>query len=66
MPKFFISREDIQGSYIVIRHDVHHIVHVLRKQTGDTLTARYFIFGGTALVFAAIILLAYLRGRKRD
>jgi len=38
MPKFFISREDIQGSYIVIRHDVHHIVHVLRKQTGDTLT----------------------------
>ena len=35
-------------------------------QTGDTLTARYFILGGAALVFAAIILLAYLRGRKRD
>lgn len=38
MPKFFISKEDIQGNYIVIRHDVHHIVHVLRKQTGDELT----------------------------
>ena len=35
-------------------------------QTGDALTARYFILGGAALVFAAIILLAYLRGRKRD
>ena len=35
-------------------------------QTGDALTARYFILGGAALVFAAIILLAYLRSRKRD
>lgn len=38
MPKFFISKEDIQGSYILIQHDVHHITHVLRKGVGDTLT----------------------------
>ncbi len=38
MPKFFISKEDIQGSYILIQHDVHHITHVLRKSVGDTLT----------------------------
>lgn len=38
MPKFFITREDVQGSFIVMRNDVHHIVNVLRKEEGDTIT----------------------------
>lgn len=38
MPKFFITPEDVQGSFIVIRQDVHHIVNVLRKSEGDMLT----------------------------
>lgn len=38
MPKFFISTEDLQGSFLVIRHDVHHIVNVLRKSEGDVIT----------------------------
>ena len=37
MPKFFVTREDIQGNYIIIHKDVHHILHVLRKSKGDTL-----------------------------
>ena len=38
MPKFFITREDVQGRYIVIRSDVHHIVNVLRKGEGDVIS----------------------------
>lgn len=37
MPKFFIQKEDIQGNYIVLRHDTHHILNVLRKGVGDQL-----------------------------
>ncbi|MBO6159221.1 MAG: 16S rRNA (uracil(1498)-N(3))-methyltransferase [Firmicutes bacterium] len=37
MPKFFVTREDIQGNYILIRKDTHHILHVLRKSKGDLL-----------------------------
>ncbi len=37
MPKFFVTREDIQGPLIVVRKDVHHIVNVLRKEVGDQL-----------------------------
>lgn len=37
MPKFFVTREDIQGPMIVVRKDVHHIVNVLRKEVGDQL-----------------------------
>ena len=37
MPKFFVTREDIQGNYIIMHKDVHHILHVLRKYKGDTL-----------------------------
>ena len=37
MPKFFVTREDIQGNYIIMHKDVHHILHVLRKSKGDTL-----------------------------
>lgn len=38
MPKFFVTREDIQGNYILIHgRDVHHILHVLRKSKGDRL-----------------------------
>lgn len=38
MPKFFVSTEDIQGKYITLHHDIHHIVNVLRKGVGDTFT----------------------------
>lgn len=37
MPKFFVTREDVQGNYIVIHKDTHHILHVLRKGKGDQL-----------------------------
>ena len=37
MPKFFVTREDIQGKYIIIHKDTHHILHVLRKNKGDQL-----------------------------
>ena len=38
MPKFFISVEDVRDGFLEIREDVHHILHVLRKEVGDTLT----------------------------
>ena len=38
MPKFFIPVEDVQGDLLVIREDAHHILHVLRKESGDYLT----------------------------
>lgn len=37
MPRYFISPEDIQGSYIIVRKDVHHLIDVLRKSPGDRL-----------------------------
>ena len=38
MPKFFIQQEDVQGDFLIIREDAHHILHVLRKTPGDHLT----------------------------
>ena len=52
MPKFFISKEDIQGSYILIQHDVHHITHVLRKGVGDSLT----VCDGRGMDYTCVIL----------
>lgn len=30
--------EDVQGDFLVIREDAHHILHVLRKEQGDRIT----------------------------
>lgn len=30
--------EDVQGDFLTIREDAHHILHVLRKEPGDILT----------------------------
>lgn len=38
MPKFFIGMEDVQGDFLTIREDAHHILHVLRKEKGDLIT----------------------------
>lgn len=38
MPRFFVSKEDIQGKIIVVRKDAHHLVHVLRVRRGEKLT----------------------------
>ena len=43
MPRFFISKEEIDGDYVAVRGaDAHHIASVLRKKPGDALTVADF------------------------